>query len=108
MAVKPKTTKTTKTGNVEIGPFTIYQDARGEYRWRITGRNNRILADSGEGYRSVSNAERAIGTLWNDLVRIWVEGLASTLDEKLVAELPKVKKTTPKTAKKKTSTRKRS
>lgn len=30
--------------------LTTYQDKAGEYRWRITARNNRIVADSSEGY----------------------------------------------------------
>lgn len=39
--------------------FHIYQDARGEWRWRLKARNGRIVADSGEGYKRKGNAERA-------------------------------------------------
>jgi uncharacterized protein YegP (UPF0339 family) len=30
--------------------FTVYKDARGEWRWRLESANNRIVADSSEGY----------------------------------------------------------
>lgn len=39
--------------------FHIYQDARGEWRWRLKARNGRIVADSGEGYVRQGNAVRA-------------------------------------------------
>ena len=31
--------------------FRVYQDAAGEWRWRLVSANGRILAVSGEGYR---------------------------------------------------------
>lgn len=31
--------------------FLIYQDRRGLWRWRLTRSNNRVIADSAEGYR---------------------------------------------------------
>ena len=40
--------------------FEVYEDAAGEYRWRLVHRNGRIMADSGEGYTSRSNARRAV------------------------------------------------
>ena len=39
--------------------FEVYADAAGEFRWRLLHRNGRILADSGEGYSTRSNARRA-------------------------------------------------
>jgi uncharacterized protein YegP (UPF0339 family) len=39
--------------------FHIYQDKRGEWRWRLKARNGRIVADSGEGYARQGNAVRA-------------------------------------------------
>lgn len=39
--------------------FVIYQDRRGEYRWRLIASNGVQVADSGEGYASRSNAHRA-------------------------------------------------
>ncbi|MXR21554.1 HVO_2922 family protein [Halobacterium bonnevillei] len=40
--------------------FEVYEDNAGEYRWRLVHRNGNIVADSGEGYSSRHNAERAI------------------------------------------------
>lgn len=39
--------------------FHIYQDRRGEWRWRLKARNGRIVADSGEGYKRRGGAQRA-------------------------------------------------
>ena len=40
--------------------FEIYEDAAGEYRWRLRHRNGNIVADSGQGYVSRSAAEDAV------------------------------------------------
>src|SRR6185295_14230134 len=32
--------------------YYYYQDASGEWRWRLKASNGRILADSGEGYKN--------------------------------------------------------
>jgi amphi-Trp domain-containing protein len=39
--------------------FEVYEDRSGEWRWRLVHWNGNIIADSGEGYASRSNAERA-------------------------------------------------
>ncbi|GCF13625.1 hypothetical protein Harman_15600 [Haloarcula mannanilytica] len=39
--------------------YEVYADAAGQFRWRLLHRNGNILADSGEGYSSRSNARRA-------------------------------------------------
>lgn len=36
--------------------FIIWQDARGEWRWTLRARNNKIVADSAEGYKSRRHA----------------------------------------------------
>jgi len=36
--------------------FSVYKDADGQYRWKLTGKNNRIVADSGEGYHNEADA----------------------------------------------------
>lgn len=41
----------------------VYEDAAGEFRWRLVGRNGRILADSAEGYTSRFGAKRAARNL---------------------------------------------
>nr|WP_246282670.1 HVO_2922 family protein [Natronomonas halophila] len=40
--------------------FELYEDNAGDYRWRLVHDNGNILADSGEGYASKSNAKRAM------------------------------------------------
>ncbi|QFU81642.1 YegP family protein [Natronorubrum aibiense] len=39
--------------------FEVYEDRAGEWRWRLVHWNGNIIADSGEGYSSRSNARRA-------------------------------------------------
>lgn len=36
--------------------LVFYQDAAGEYRWRLQAENGETIADSGEGYVSLRNA----------------------------------------------------
>ena len=31
--------------------FEVYLDKKGEWRWRLVAPNNRIIANSGEGYK---------------------------------------------------------
>jgi uncharacterized protein YegP (UPF0339 family) len=40
--------------------FEVYEDAGGQYRWRLVHDNGNVIADSGEGYDSKSNAKRAV------------------------------------------------
>jgi uncharacterized protein YegP (UPF0339 family) len=40
--------------------FHRYTDARGQWRWRLWSANNRILADSGQGYDSLADCDHAI------------------------------------------------
>ena len=35
--------------------YFYYRDEKGEWRWRLKAANGRIIADSGEGYKSVSD-----------------------------------------------------
>lgn len=37
----------------------VYEDDAGEFRWRLLGRNNEIMAVSGEGYSSRDDAGNA-------------------------------------------------
>jgi len=36
--------------------WDFYTDARGEHRWRLLSSNGRILADSGEGFKTRGGA----------------------------------------------------
>jgi uncharacterized protein YegP (UPF0339 family) len=40
--------------------FVIYRDVRGEFRWRLFAANNRIIADSGEGYVNKLDCQNGI------------------------------------------------
>lgn len=40
--------------------FVVYKDNFGEWRWHLKASNGRILADSGEGYKSRTYAIRVI------------------------------------------------
>jgi len=40
--------------------FEVYEDAGGEYRWRLEAPNGRVMADSGEGYGDRGGAEAAV------------------------------------------------
>lgn len=39
--------------------FIVYEDAAGLFRWRLLAANNRVIADSGEGYSRERDARRA-------------------------------------------------
>jgi uncharacterized protein YegP (UPF0339 family) len=41
--------------------FHVYKDARGEWRWRLKAANGKIIADSGEGYKSKQACKEGIG-----------------------------------------------
>jgi uncharacterized protein len=47
-----------------VSKFQIYEDRKGEYRWRLRARNGEIIADSNEGYSRKANCKHGI-----DLVR---------------------------------------
>lgn len=43
----------------------VYQDLRGEWRWRLVAANGRVVADGSEGYSTKENLSRAVDTLLN-------------------------------------------
>lgn len=45
--------------------FRVYKDASGEWRWQLTAANNRIIADSGEGYQNKQDCLAAIELVKN-------------------------------------------
>ena len=40
--------------------FELYRDKAGEYRWRLQAENNKVVADSAEGYKDKSDCEHGI------------------------------------------------
>ncbi len=45
--------------------FWFYKDTKGEWRWSFKGDNNKILADSGEGYQNRVDCIDAIRLIKN-------------------------------------------
>jgi uncharacterized protein YegP (UPF0339 family) len=43
--------------------FEVYEDAKKEYRWRLTAGNNQVVAVSSEGYKEKAAAEQALKTV---------------------------------------------
>jgi uncharacterized protein len=43
--------------------FEVYKDSKGEWRWRLIARNGRVLADSGEGYKSKTKVMRILSRI---------------------------------------------
>lgn len=40
--------------------FVIYVDRANEWRWRMFANNNRVIGDSGEGYKHRSDCEAMV------------------------------------------------
>ena len=40
--------------------FYIYKDKQGYWRWNLKASNNKIVADSGEGYNNKADCEHGI------------------------------------------------
>lgn len=40
--------------------FEVYQDTKGEWRWRLKHNNGNILATSSEGYKSKADALKCV------------------------------------------------
>lgn len=53
--------------------FIIYKDKQGKARWRLTAKNGKTVADSGEGYHSEGNARRAIKEFRREMDQATVE-----------------------------------
>lgn len=47
--------------------FEVFEDTAGEFRWRLRGGNNQIMADSGEGYDSSTGATDAVDRVRNSI-----------------------------------------
>jgi len=46
--------------DVADAEFEVYEDNRGDHRWRLKAANSEIVATSGEGYSSKSSAQEAV------------------------------------------------
>ena len=45
--------------------YVYYKDQKGEWRWRLKAANGRIIADSGEGYKSEKECKDDIDRVKN-------------------------------------------
>lgn len=54
-------------GDERVVFFEFYKDksASKEIRWRLKAKNNKVLADSGEGYGTKQNLKKALGVMLN-------------------------------------------
>jgi uncharacterized protein YegP (UPF0339 family) len=59
-----------------MAKFQIFEDARGEYRWRMRAGNNEIIATSGEGYKKKADCEHGVELVKRDAGAALVEVLA--------------------------------
>jgi len=52
-----------------------YKDAKGEYRWRLKAANGRIVACSGEGYKTKGSLTKGIRCVFSIRIvrQVWVK-----------------------------------
>ena len=43
--------------------FEVYQDNKGEYRWRVLATNGQTIGSSNEGYKAKADCEKAVDTV---------------------------------------------
>ncbi len=58
-----------------MAKFEVYQDGRGEFRWRLRANNNKTTADSGEGYSSRAGARQAAERVRTEVSSATIEEL---------------------------------
>ena len=49
-----------------MATFELYQDGKGEYRWRLKSGNGQVIANGGEGYSSKAAARNGIEAVQRD------------------------------------------
>lgn len=65
----------------------VYRDAKGEYRWRLQASNNKVIAESGEGYKEIRKCLYAI-----DVVKCLIGCCDVKVDVTFAAKKPTKKK----------------
>jgi uncharacterized protein YegP (UPF0339 family) len=56
-----------------VSKFQLYEDRKGEYRWRLRARNGEIIADSNEGYSSKASCKHGIDLVKEQAANAMVE-----------------------------------
>ena len=49
-----------------MAKFEVYQDGKGEYRWRLKSGNGQVIASGGEGYTTKAGAQNGIDAVKRD------------------------------------------
>ena len=49
-----------------MAKFELYQDGKGEYRWRLKSGNGQVIANGGEGYTTKAGAQNGIDAVKRD------------------------------------------
>lgn len=52
----------------------IYEDAAGEWRWRLKAANGHIVANGGEGFVTKHTCRESVETIGENLMEIWEAG----------------------------------
>jgi len=53
--------------------FIIYQDKKGEFRWKLVHTNGQTIADSGEGYAAKEGARNGIKSVMENAAKAGIE-----------------------------------
>jgi uncharacterized protein YegP (UPF0339 family) len=51
--------------------FEYYKGKNGDWYWRIRARNNRIIADGSEGYKTKAGVRKAMERAWDVINEAW-------------------------------------
>ena len=49
-----------------VSYFYIYKDNAGEWRWKFTAKNGKIISVSSEGYHNLTDCENAVSIMKNE------------------------------------------
>lgn len=63
---------TPSTSEVQELRAEVYRDAADEWRWRLIHPNGRVLADSGEGYVSKSDAVHGLSVVTKRPIKVTI------------------------------------
>ena len=63
------------TGNKRKGSVQFYADKKGEFRWNLKSMNGRIVAESGEGYKTINGCLKGFKALTGICACVSEEGL---------------------------------
>lgn len=66
--------------------FQIFYDRKKEFRWRLLGKNNRVIAVAGESFTRKANCKKSIKALTSPLIA----AASQVVEDKTIA--PKKKK----------------